>query len=81
MNLEVVLGIIEESLVLINKLVPDQATRIQKEINEIRSAWNEEYAKGSKRDDNMLILLEMRFHDLRKLLSSAIAEANAKDKP
>lgn len=81
MNLEVVLGIIEESLVLINKLVPDQATKIQKEINEIRSAWNEEYAKGNKRDDNMLILLEMRFNDLRKLLSSTITEANTKIKP
>lgn len=75
-----VLAVIEESLVLLNKLVPDQATRLAKEINNLRESWREEYSKGSHRDDAFLDLLELRMLDIRSLFSVAIKAAQSTDK-
>jgi hypothetical protein len=61
-----VLPIIEEALVLLNKLVPDQATRISNKIKALREKWDEEYAKMDKRDDNMLALIDMELRDIRE---------------
>lgn len=81
MNPELILGIVEEGLVLINKLVPDHAMRIQKEINEIRELWYHEYAKGNNRNDSMLDHLELRLSGLRSLFALACQSADSKIKP
>jgi hypothetical protein len=80
MNPEIVLKIVEEGLILINKLVPDQAVRIQKEINEIRELWLYEYSKGHLRNDSMLDHLELRLSGLQQLFSLACKSANDKIK-
>jgi hypothetical protein len=80
MNPELILGIVEEGLVLINKLVPDQAMRIQKEINEIRELWIHEYSKVSQRNDSMLDHLELRLAGLRSLFALACHAADSKIK-
>lgn len=61
-----------------NKLVPDQATRISNKIKALREKWDEEYAKMDKRDDNMLALIDMELRDIRELFSSAIKAALSK---
>lgn len=78
MNAELVLGVIEQSLELINKLVPDQATRIADKIKSLRERWDEEYSKGSKRDDAALDCLELELRDICELYSFAIKSANSK---
>lgn len=80
MNPELILGVVEEGLVLINKLVPDQAMRLQTEINEIRELWLHEYSKGNLRNDSMLDHLELRLAGLRQLFAIACQSANAKIK-
>lgn len=81
MNPELILGVVEEGLVLINKLVPDQAYRLQKEINEIRELWLNEYSKGHLRNDSMLDHLELRLAGLRQLFAIACKSADSKIKP
>lgn len=81
MNPELILGVVEEGLVLINKLVPDHAIRIQNEINEIRELWIHEYSKGHLRNDSMLDHLELRLSGLRQLFSLACKSADSKIKP
>lgn len=74
-----ILGIIEESLELLNKLVPDQATKIANKIKEHREKWDVEYAKGAIRDDNMLDLIDIELRDIWELFSGAIKAASSKD--
>ena len=81
MNPELILGVVEEGLVLLNKLVPDQAFKIQKEINEIRELWIHEYSKGHMRNDSMLDHLELRLSGLRQLFSVACKSAHTKIEP
>lgn len=71
--------IIEEALVLLNKLVPDQATRIQNKIKALREKWDEEYAKMDKRDDAMLDSIDRELRDIRELFSAAIKSAMDKN--
>lgn len=80
MNPELIVSIIEQSLVLLNKLVPDQAMKIQREINEIRELWIHEYSKGSDRNDSKLDYLELRLAGLRSLFSLAIKSAESEIK-
>lgn len=76
-----ILETIEESLVLLNKLVPDQATRIANEIKIFRERWDTEYAKNEKRDDAMLDCIELELRDIRELFSSTIKSAALTIKP
>lgn len=76
---ELLLGTIEQSLVLLNKLVPDEATRIANKIKSFREKWDVEYAKGEIRDDNLLDLIELELRDIRELFSGAIKAAASKD--
>lgn len=70
-----VLGIIEQSLVLLNKLVPDEASEIANKIKNHRERWDVEYAKGPIRDDNMLDLIDIEVRDICQLFSGAIKTA------
>lgn len=80
MNPELIVSIIEQSLVLLNKLVPDQAMKIQREINEIRELWINEYSKNSDRNDSKLDHLELRLAGLRSLFALAIKSAESQVK-
>lgn len=79
--IEAILGVIEESLILVNKIVPDQAVRIQEKINKLRQNIREEYAKNENRDDLALDLYKLELRDIRELFSVAIKAANAKSQP
>lgn len=76
-----ILGVIEESLILLNKLVPDQATRIANRIKDLRERWDIENAKQDKADDNLLGLIELELRDIRQLFSTAIKSAAAQNQP
>lgn len=69
------LPVIEEALVLLNKFVPDEATKISGKIKDFREKWDAEYAKGPLRDDNMLDCIDAELRDIRELFSSAIKTA------
>lgn len=76
---ELVLSIINETLPILDKLVPDQATKIRKEILQLRSDWDAEISKGSNRDDAYLDSLELRLRDVSQLFTSAIKQATPKN--
>ena len=78
MDPTLVLGVIEESLELLNKIVPDQATKIARSILELRGKWDEEVSKGDNRDDAMLDCIRLQLSDIRELFSSAIKSAALK---
>ena len=77
---ELIFGIISEGLVLINKLVPTEAIRIQERLNDYKRQWEQEMAKGSLRDDNNLVLLESELRKCSELFLSAIKQANTQGK-
>lgn len=76
---ELVLSIIKEALPLIDKAIPDQATKIRNEILEFRRIWDAEIAKGDKRDDAMLDSVELRLHDICELFIAAVKQASSKN--
>lgn len=76
--IELVLGIIEESLVLVNKLVPEESTRIKNRVLNLRREWDEEIAKGHLRDDARLVMLERELRDIGQLFLTTIKSANTK---
>ncbi len=69
---ELILGILEQSLVLANKLTPDQATRIKSKIIQLRGDFDEEMAKGSMRDDANLDRIERELRDTGELFLTAL---------
>lgn len=75
---EAILGTIEQGLILLNKIVPDEATKIANKIKEHREKWDVEYAKGPVRDDNMLDLIDIELRDIRELFFGAIKIAASK---
>lgn len=77
--IELVLSIINEALPLIDKAVPDQATKIKNEILECRRQWDAEIAKGDKRDDAMLDSIELRVSDICELFIAAAKQAASKN--
>lgn len=79
MDAGVILEVIEQGLILLNKIVPDESTRIANKIKSYREKWDEEYSKGHLRDDNLLDLLDVELRDIRKLYSSAIEIASSKN--
>jgi hypothetical protein len=80
MNVGMVLGVIEEGLELLNKLVPDQATKIANKIKSLRERWDHEISKGDKRDDAMLDCIELELRDICQLFSAAIKQASSSSK-
>lgn len=78
---ELILGIIEESLVLVNKLVPEESQRIRNRILNLRKEWDEEVSKGPNRSDSKLDHLELELRDICQLFSATIKSATSKDKP
>lgn len=72
---ESVLGTIEQALILLNKLVPDQATKIANKIKSFREKWDDEISKGSRRDDALLDSIELELRDIRELYASALTSA------
>lgn len=81
MSAEVILGIIEQGLVLLNKLVPEEASRIAGKIKSLRNRWDHEISKGSQRDDALLDSIERELFDIRELYATAIESAASKIKP
>jgi len=75
------LPLIKEVLSLLNKIVPDEATRIAQRVKALEDEWDAEYSKMEKRDDNTLDLIELELRNIRKLFSSAIESATSKIKP
>lgn len=80
MNVGMVLGVVESGLELLNKLVPDQATKIANQIKSLRERWDHEISKTDKRDDAMLDCIELELRDICELYAFAIKQANASDK-
>lgn len=78
MGAQEIIGVIEEGLTLLNKLVPDHATRIADKIKGFKERWDVEYAKGPIRDDNLLDHIELELFDIRGLYSDAIKAAALK---
>lgn len=78
---ESIVGVIEQSLILLNKLVPDQATKIANKIKDFREKWDHEISKGPNRDDALLDSIELELRDIRELYASAIASATLAVKP
>ena len=74
------LGVVEEGLTLLNKLVPDQALKIAKEIKSLRDRWDNEISKGNNMDDAMLDSIELELRDLCQVYAAAVKHANASDK-
>lgn len=77
---ELVLSIINEALPLLDKFVPDQATKIRNQVLQLRGDWDAEISKGDKRDDAYLDSLELRLRDISELFTTAIKQATFKDK-
>ncbi len=77
---ELVLSIINEALPILDKFVPDQATKIRNEILDLRKQWDAEISKGHKRDDAYLDSLELRIKDIGQLFTTAIKQASLTDK-
>lgn len=75
---ELILGIIEQSLVLVNKLVPEEASRIKNRVLNLRREWDEEIAKGHLRDDAKLVMLERELRDIGELFLTTIKSADIK---
>lgn len=76
---ELILGIIEESLVLINKLVPEEASRIRKKVLNLRGEWDEEISKGTGRDDANLDRIERELRDLCQIYVTTLKQASSKN--
>ena len=74
-----ILGIVNEGLVLLNKLVPDEATKIAKKVLEYRRAYDAEMAKGELRDDARIDMLDRELRDIGELFSSALKSAASKN--
>lgn len=79
--LELILKIVVEGLPILDKLVPDQATKIRNQVLDLRSKWDVEIAKGAARDDALLDMYTYELLDIGELFSSALKQAASSDKP
>lgn len=77
---EAIIGIIEQGLVLLNKIVPDESSKIANRILSLRQRWDHEISKGADRNDALLDSIELELRDIRELYSAAIASAASKIK-
>jgi hypothetical protein len=72
--------IISEGLVLINKLVPSEAIRIQERLNDYKRQWDEEISKGALRNDAKLDYLDNELRYTGDLFVTALKSASLADK-
>lgn len=77
---DLILKVIEESLVLVNKLVPEESSRIRRRVLNLRKDWDEEISKGVNRNDAKLDALERELLDICSLYSSTLKQATSQDK-
>lgn len=77
---ELILQIIEQSLLLVNKFAPDEATRIKNQILNYRRDWDAEIAKGENRDDARLDELDRELRDIGELFLATIKSATPPSK-
>ena len=75
-----ILTIISEALPLIDKVVPDQASKIRNKVIDLRKRWDDEISKGTKRDDNRLDHIERELFDLSQLFADTLKQASSKNK-
>lgn len=80
MTAETLFQVISQGLTLINKLVPDQAVKIQEQLNDYKTQWDAEFAKGPSRDDSKLDYLDGQLCDIGKLYLAAINSAASQSK-
>lgn len=80
MDAAAIIGIIEQGLVLLNKIVPEQATIIANKIKDFREKWDDEASKKDKRIDADLDGIERELRDIRALFGSALESAALKIK-
>lgn len=78
---ELILNIIAEGLPILDKLIPDEATKIRNKILDYRRAWDEEISNGDVRDDAALDNIELQLHDICELFSSSLKQAASQIKP
>jgi hypothetical protein len=74
---ELILTVIESALGLVNKVVPDQATKIKNQIMDYRSKWDAELAKGPLRDDALLDEYDRELRDITDLFLAAVKSATS----
>jgi len=72
---ELILSIIHEGLPILDKLVPDEATKIRNRVLLLRSQWDVEMSKGSLRDDAKLDGLRTELRDIGELFASTLKQA------
>lgn len=77
---QTILTIISEALPLIDKVVPDEATKIRNKVLDLRRRWDDEISKGSERNDNALDHIQSELLDLGRLFSDTLKQASSKDK-
>lgn len=75
---ETILLIIANGLPILDKLLPDQATKIRNEYLKLRRAWDAEISKGDLRDDNYLDHLTRELCDLGELFANTLKSAASK---
>lgn len=73
---ELILNIINNGLPILDKLVPTEATKIRNLILNYGRDFDAEMAKGDKRDDARLDMLERELCNIGGLFSAALKSAS-----
>jgi hypothetical protein len=69
------LSVLEGGLTLLNKVVPDQATKIKNQIIDLREKWDAEMGKVDNRDDALLDMYDRELRDISELFLAAVKSA------
>jgi hypothetical protein len=75
---ELILSIIKEGLPILDKLIPDEATKIRNLILDYERKWDAEISKGEHRDDALLDMYTRELLDIGRLFSAALGQATFK---
>ena len=76
---ELILSIIKEGLPIVDKLVPDEASKIRARVSAYLKEWDEEMAKGPLMDDSKLGALNRELLDIGNLYAGALKQAATKN--
>lgn len=76
---ELILGIINEGLPILDKLIPDEASKIRSRVSTYLKEWDEEMAKGPLMDDSKLGALNRELLDIGSLYAGALKQAASKN--
>ena len=66
------LSIISEGLKFLNKVVPEEAIKIQERLHKYETEWDAEIAKGEHRDDAKLDMLDRELQQCGELFLTVI---------